>query len=137
MYEVCHDLLERNGLTADDVALMIPHQANRRIIAATAERLGLPFDRIIVNIDRYGKHDGRHHPAGHARRAVERTPEKGRPGAVRGSRRRLYGRRGFVALVFLKADAGSWDVGFWLSAISLPSHATPRRGFYQHPTSNI
>src|SRR6266850_1644770 len=54
MYEVCHELLERNGLTADDVALMIPHQANRRIIAATAERLGLPFDRIIVNIDRYG-----------------------------------------------------------------------------------
>src|SRR5437899_1025078 len=42
------------GLTADDVALMIPHQANRRIIAATAERLGLPFDKIIVNIDRYG-----------------------------------------------------------------------------------
>ncbi len=54
MYEVCYELLQRNGLAADDVALMIPHQANRRIIAATAERLGLPFDRIIVNIDRYG-----------------------------------------------------------------------------------
>jgi 3-oxoacyl-[acyl-carrier-protein] synthase-3 len=54
MYEVCRDLLERNGLTANDVSLMIPHQANRRIIAATAERLGLPFERIIVNIDRYG-----------------------------------------------------------------------------------
>ena len=54
MYEVCHDLLRRNGLTADDVALLIPHQANRRIIAATAERLGLPFERIVINIDRYG-----------------------------------------------------------------------------------
>jgi 3-oxoacyl-[acyl-carrier-protein] synthase-3 len=54
MYEVCHELLQRNGLTANDVKLMIPHQANRRIIAATAERLGLPFERIIVNIDRYG-----------------------------------------------------------------------------------
>jgi 3-oxoacyl-[acyl-carrier-protein] synthase-3 len=54
MYDVCHELLRRNGLTADDVALMIPHQANRRIIAATAERLGLPFERIIINIDRYG-----------------------------------------------------------------------------------
>ena len=54
MYEVCHELLRRNGLTADDVTLMIPHQANRRIIAATAERLGLPFERIIINIDRYG-----------------------------------------------------------------------------------
>ena len=54
MYEVCHELLRRNGLTADDVALMIPHQANRRIIAATAERLGLPFERIVINIDKYG-----------------------------------------------------------------------------------
>ena len=54
MYEVCHELLRRNGLTAADVALLIPHQANRRIIAATAERLGLPFERIIINIDRYG-----------------------------------------------------------------------------------
>jgi 3-oxoacyl-[acyl-carrier-protein] synthase-3 len=54
MHELCHEVLKRNGLTADDVSLLIPHQANRRIIAATAERLGLPFERIIVNIDRYG-----------------------------------------------------------------------------------
>jgi 3-oxoacyl-[acyl-carrier-protein] synthase-3 len=54
MYEVCEEVLRRNGLTAADVTLMIPHQANRRIIAATAERLGLPFDRIVINIDRYG-----------------------------------------------------------------------------------
>ncbi len=54
MFEVCHELLRRNNLTAADVTLMIPHQANRRIIAATAERLGLPFERILINIDRYG-----------------------------------------------------------------------------------
>ena len=54
MYEVCAELLRRNNLTADDVTLMIPHQANRRIIAATAERLHLPFDRIIINIERFG-----------------------------------------------------------------------------------
>jgi len=54
MFEVCQELLHRNGLTADDVSLLIPHQANRRIIAATADALGLPFERIIVNIDRYG-----------------------------------------------------------------------------------
>ncbi len=54
MYEVCAELLRRNNLTADDVSLMIPHQANRRIIAATAERLQLPFDRIIININRFG-----------------------------------------------------------------------------------
>jgi 3-oxoacyl-[acyl-carrier-protein] synthase-3 len=54
MYEVCRDLLARNGLTVDDLAVMIPHQANRRIITAVAERLGLPCDRVLINIDRYG-----------------------------------------------------------------------------------
>jgi 3-oxoacyl-[acyl-carrier-protein] synthase-3 len=54
MYEVSRDLLERNGLKADDVAVMIPHQANRRIITAAADRLGLNPEKVIVNIDRYG-----------------------------------------------------------------------------------
>ena len=54
MYEVCSQLLERNGFSAKDVAVLIPHQANRRIITATAERLGLACDRVIINIDRYG-----------------------------------------------------------------------------------
>jgi 3-oxoacyl-[acyl-carrier-protein] synthase-3 len=54
MYESCRDLLDRHGLTAKDVKLLIPHQANRRIITAAAERLGLSCDRIVINIDRYG-----------------------------------------------------------------------------------
>lgn len=54
MFEASRDLLERNGLTIDDIALMIPHQANRRIITAAADRLGLPMERVLVNIDRYG-----------------------------------------------------------------------------------
>jgi 3-oxoacyl-[acyl-carrier-protein] synthase-3 len=54
MYEVCRDLLARNHLSPGDVAALIPHQANRRIITATAERLGLDCDRVILNIDRYG-----------------------------------------------------------------------------------
>ncbi|MGH9612212.1 MAG: beta-ketoacyl-ACP synthase III [Bryobacteraceae bacterium] len=54
MYEVCRDLLDKHGLTAGDVAAFIPHQANKRIITAAAERLGLPCDRVIINIDRYG-----------------------------------------------------------------------------------
>ncbi|MDQ6664983.1 MAG: ketoacyl-ACP synthase III [Acidobacteriota bacterium] len=54
MQEVCGKVLARNGLTANDLALMIPHQANRRIIVATAERLGLPLDRVVINIDKYG-----------------------------------------------------------------------------------
>jgi 3-oxoacyl-[acyl-carrier-protein] synthase III len=54
MEELSCELLRRNNLTLDDVALMIPHQANRRIIAATAERLGLPLEKVVINIDRYG-----------------------------------------------------------------------------------
>jgi len=53
MYEVCRDLLDRNGLTTKDVSILIPHQANGRIIAAAAERLELG-DRVLINIDRYG-----------------------------------------------------------------------------------
>jgi len=54
MYEVCRDLLARNGFTASDLALMIPHQANLRIINAVAERLGIDRAHVLVNIDRYG-----------------------------------------------------------------------------------
>ena len=54
MYESCRDLLERNGLSGKDVGIMIPHQANRRIIMAAADRLGIEAGRVLVNIDRYG-----------------------------------------------------------------------------------
>jgi len=47
-------LLERHGLTADDVTLFIPHQANLRIIEAAAKRVGLPMERVFTNVDRYG-----------------------------------------------------------------------------------
>ena len=54
MYETCQELLDRHGLTAKDVKLMIPHQANLRIIKATAERLGMTEDQVVINIERYG-----------------------------------------------------------------------------------
>ena len=52
--ELCLRLLERNGLKGSDIDVFIPHQANLRIINATAERLGLRPESVIVNIDRYG-----------------------------------------------------------------------------------
>ncbi|MGA3195132.1 MAG: beta-ketoacyl-ACP synthase III [Terriglobales bacterium] len=58
MSEACVDILKRNGLTGDDIDLMIPHQANLRIIHATAERLKLPLQKVIINIDRYGNTTG-------------------------------------------------------------------------------
>lgn len=46
--------LEHNAVTADDVSLLIPHQANRRIIEATGKRVGIPEERIFVNLHKYG-----------------------------------------------------------------------------------
>jgi 3-oxoacyl-[acyl-carrier-protein] synthase-3 len=54
MGEVCETLLARNGITAADIDCFIPHQANQRIIKATADRLGLKPESVIINIDRYG-----------------------------------------------------------------------------------
>lgn len=54
MADVSAELLERNGLTGDDVAWLVPHQANLRIIDATAKRMGLPIEKVMINIDRYG-----------------------------------------------------------------------------------
>ena len=54
MADVSAELLERNGLTGDDIAWLVPHQANLRIIDATANRLGLSKDKVMVNISRYG-----------------------------------------------------------------------------------
>jgi 3-oxoacyl-[acyl-carrier-protein] synthase-3 len=54
MYEVCRDLLERNHMKVEDVGILIPHQANKRIITASADRLGIAPDRVMINIDRYG-----------------------------------------------------------------------------------
>jgi 3-oxoacyl-[acyl-carrier-protein] synthase-3 len=54
MEEVSRGLLARNHLTVDDVAVMIPHQANKRIITAAADRLGLAPGKVLINIDRFG-----------------------------------------------------------------------------------
>ena len=53
MYESCSEVLARNNLKPEDIACLIPHQANKRIICAVAERMGL-HDRVILNIGEYG-----------------------------------------------------------------------------------
>jgi len=58
MYETCTRLLERNNLTIDDVDLLIPHQANARIITAVADRLNLPLEKAVINIQDYGNTTG-------------------------------------------------------------------------------
>jgi 3-oxoacyl-[acyl-carrier-protein] synthase III len=54
MSELAVELLERNGLTSRDLALVVPHQANLRIIRAMQERLGVDDSKVLVNIERYG-----------------------------------------------------------------------------------
>jgi 3-oxoacyl-[acyl-carrier-protein] synthase-3 len=54
MSEACDQALERAGITADQVDMLVPHQANLRIIEATAKHAGMPLDKVMVNVDRYG-----------------------------------------------------------------------------------
>jgi 3-oxoacyl-[acyl-carrier-protein] synthase-3 len=54
MSEVCLEVLGRNGLTGADIDCFIPHQANLRIIKATGDRLNLPEEKVVINIDQYG-----------------------------------------------------------------------------------
>jgi 3-oxoacyl-[acyl-carrier-protein] synthase-3 len=54
MAEACDEALRRAGVSAEEIDLMIPHQANLRIIEATAKHAGMPMSKVMVNLDRYG-----------------------------------------------------------------------------------
>ena len=54
MADVSAELLERNNLTGNDIAWLVPHQANLRIIDATADRMGISKEKVMINIERYG-----------------------------------------------------------------------------------
>ena len=54
MADVSAQLVERNNLTAKDISWLVPHQANKRIIDATAQRVGITEDKVMMNIERYG-----------------------------------------------------------------------------------
>ena len=54
MADVSYELMEKNNLTGDDIAWLVPHQANLRIIDATAKRIGLPKEKVMINIQKYG-----------------------------------------------------------------------------------
>lgn len=58
MGDACNRLLDKAKMSADDIDLFVPHQANLRIIRASQERLGLPDDKVFVNVERYGNTSG-------------------------------------------------------------------------------
>jgi len=54
MADISAEIMEKNGLTSEDVSYLVPHQANLRIIDATGKRMGLPPEKVMINIDKYG-----------------------------------------------------------------------------------
>jgi 3-oxoacyl-[acyl-carrier-protein] synthase III len=54
MAEVASELMKRNQLSSDQIDWLVPHQANKRIIEATAERMKLPLDQVMITINKYG-----------------------------------------------------------------------------------
>jgi 3-oxoacyl-[acyl-carrier-protein] synthase III len=79
MTGACDEAMHRAGLTADQVDLLVPHQANLRIIEATAKHAGLPMSKVMVNVDRYGNTSSASIPL-----ALEQAVREGRvgPGSV-------------------------------------------------------
>jgi 3-oxoacyl-[acyl-carrier-protein] synthase-3 len=73
MLEATTKVLARNGVTGADLGCFIPHQANMRIITATSDRLGMPRDRVIINIEKYGNTS-----AGTIPLAIETAVEEGK-----------------------------------------------------------
>ena len=72
MAEACDHALQTAGLTPDDVDILIPHQANMRIIESTAKHAGVPIDRVYINVDRYGNMSSATVPI-----AIDEAVEKG------------------------------------------------------------
>jgi len=54
MAEVSANIMEKNNLTKDDISWLIPHQANLRIIDAVVQRTGVEYEKVVINIERYG-----------------------------------------------------------------------------------
>ena len=77
MAEMTERVLEKNGLTGKDVDCFIAHQANRRIITATAERLGMPLEKVVINIDRFGNTTAGTSPLAMQTALEERKVKKG------------------------------------------------------------
>lgn len=77
MADSCDQALQRAGVTADEIDLVVPHQANIRIIEATARYAGIPMDKVYVNIDRYGNMSSATIPVGLDEAVEEGRIEKG------------------------------------------------------------
>jgi 3-oxoacyl-[acyl-carrier-protein] synthase III len=76
MAEACDEALKRAGVTSEQIDLLIPHQANLRIIDATAKHAGIPMSKVMVNLDRFGNTSSASIPL-----ALDQAVAEGRVGA--------------------------------------------------------
>jgi 3-oxoacyl-[acyl-carrier-protein] synthase-3 len=136
MCEAAETALKRAGVTAEEIDLLVPHQANMRIIEATAKYAGIPMDKVFVNVDRYGNMSSASIPGGAGRGGGAGARRAGVAGADGGVRRRLHlGRqRGApvtgerIGLLF--PGQGSQAVGWgatWRSASPRRARSSRRR----------
>ena len=88
MAEVAGEIMARNNLRADMIDWLVPHQANKRIIESTAERMGLPMDKVMVTIHKYGNTTNGDDPALPV--GLRGEAQARRPAGAGGLRRRLH-----------------------------------------------
>jgi hypothetical protein len=119
--EISRRILDRNHLKATDVDLFVSHQANRRIIEAAADRLGLGEDKVIINLERFGNTTAATDPARADRRPRAGAIEKRRSRTARVSRRGIYGGVGVV-------EVGTVETGSTFR-VSRSGFAVPGSGF--------
>jgi len=77
MAEACDEALKRAGVTGDQIDLLVPHQANIRIIQATADHAGIPMEKVMVNVDKYGNTSSASIPLALAQAVAEGKVKKG------------------------------------------------------------
>ncbi len=99
--DICARIMERNKITADDIDLFVSHQANRRIIMSASERLGLPPEKVLINIEKYGNTTGGTIPLAPDRCGRPGEAEEGASGAAGIGRCRVYCRLGPPPMVNL------------------------------------
>ena len=75
--EISRRVLERNGLDGSEIDLFVSHQANRRIITAAAERLGMPESKVVINLERFGNTTGATIPLALADAVADRRLKRG------------------------------------------------------------
>ena len=113
MANVSAQILEKNGLTGEDVAFFLPHQANLRIIEASANRMGIDRSKVVINIERYANTTAATIPLCLYDVLVEeKTREEGRLPRDVGFWRRLHLGERAHALVGVKCALGSWLFAF-------------------------